>query len=358
MPLIYGEGPMVFKRLQLEIMKSSTDLSLFAWKAKRFILTDDIRGPLANDVDEFAGCGNVRQRGDAPKVAFEMTNLGLRITLPVRDKFLEFGRKVIFAYLGCEEDGEDPGSKHYIGICNAETIKFTQISQLTSQSGQHYRVHPEVIYEEDVHRHNKLAGMTAAPSLLSIIEPPTRQESLSRPLSDKKEKLCEFEYTTLDGDYLLDSRSIPSESIPKINFVEPLKVRVTIHQGHFHPWVLVFSHKEKEDWFWVGLTLVDGELRPSIGTNPTIVDPQTPYMILMDTSSFLGKKDFHGDYSAIPDMIMKTLPSSRVVKLVVRKGKILDRIGYIVRIKSSLSWQGSVWLLWYPGQEILALTVL
>ena len=32
MPLIYGEGPRAFERLQEEVMKTSTDHSLFSWQ--------------------------------------------------------------------------------------------------------------------------------------------------------------------------------------------------------------------------------------------------------------------------------------------------------------------------------------
>ena len=36
MPTLYGEGPRAFQRLQEEIMRRSTDTSLFAWGLRRW----------------------------------------------------------------------------------------------------------------------------------------------------------------------------------------------------------------------------------------------------------------------------------------------------------------------------------
>lgn len=56
MPLLYGEGPKAFFRLQDEIMKYSRDMTIFAWQ--------DLPGPsfsmLATSPDSFAGCKDYR----------------------------------------------------------------------------------------------------------------------------------------------------------------------------------------------------------------------------------------------------------------------------------------------------------
>jgi hypothetical protein len=59
MPMIYGEGEMAFRRLQLETMKTEIDHSLFVWRGTGFD-----RGPLARSADGFARYGNIRSRGD------------------------------------------------------------------------------------------------------------------------------------------------------------------------------------------------------------------------------------------------------------------------------------------------------
>lgn len=52
MPLLYGEGNNAFRRLQLDILKGSTDHTLFAWTGEGME-----RGLLAQSPAEFANCG-------------------------------------------------------------------------------------------------------------------------------------------------------------------------------------------------------------------------------------------------------------------------------------------------------------
>ena len=95
---------MAFRRLQPDIMKTKTDHSLFVWRGKAFD-----GGLLARSPDEFARGGNIRHRADNQEFAFEMTNLGLRITLPITGRVVELGGHHQFAYLSCDEDVVDPG---------------------------------------------------------------------------------------------------------------------------------------------------------------------------------------------------------------------------------------------------------
>ncbi|KAI6082551.1 HET-domain-containing protein [Hypoxylon rubiginosum] len=69
MPLLYGEGKKAFTRLQEEIIRSSHDLSIFAWKAEGNDLRR-FRGLMANSPAEFKGC----QRLVTP--SFEWNNGG------------------------------------------------------------------------------------------------------------------------------------------------------------------------------------------------------------------------------------------------------------------------------------------
>jgi hypothetical protein len=82
MPMMYGEGTKAFARLQEEIVKETTDLSVFAWKAQEGtdIPYQDFRGVLAQSPAEFAHCRNLSR---APSMRygyeFSMTNKGLRL---------------------------------------------------------------------------------------------------------------------------------------------------------------------------------------------------------------------------------------------------------------------------------------
>ncbi|KAF4443381.1 hypothetical protein F53441_11429 [Fusarium austroafricanum] len=78
MPMLYGEGTKAFGRLQEEIIKVTTDLSIFAWKARD--TSQDYRGILAESPAEFSHCRHLR-RAQTMRYGLEyrMTNKGLRL---------------------------------------------------------------------------------------------------------------------------------------------------------------------------------------------------------------------------------------------------------------------------------------
>jgi hypothetical protein len=91
MPPLYGEGEKAFMRLQLEILKTSDDESIFAWN------TEDSEDPpagglLASSPNRFKNAGSVRPLGihdhtegffQGYNHPFSMTNKGLYISLPL-----------------------------------------------------------------------------------------------------------------------------------------------------------------------------------------------------------------------------------------------------------------------------------
>lgn len=98
MPLLYGEGGEgAFKRLQMEIIKSSDDQSVFAWNygAKSPPL-------LAPSPRHFSLCYDVvRWRSPGSGSPYALTNSGLSITLPIYRR-PEDGR--LYAALGCRRE--------------------------------------------------------------------------------------------------------------------------------------------------------------------------------------------------------------------------------------------------------------
>lgn len=92
MPTIYGEGEHAFVRLQIEIMKSFNDQSIFAWKSHR----GQTSGLLASSPDDFAESRDVvRIPSDSFRSIFSsptpsirhqysVTNCGVNIHLPAR----------------------------------------------------------------------------------------------------------------------------------------------------------------------------------------------------------------------------------------------------------------------------------
>ncbi|KAN0113323.1 Heterokaryon incompatibility protein (HET) domain containing protein [Hyaloscypha variabilis] len=83
MPLLYGEGHRAFIRFQEEIMKVSTDESLFAWSTEEYIRQRSRgRGLLATSADSFAKSGQIMGNMCNPrKPPSVVTNRGLRLEL-------------------------------------------------------------------------------------------------------------------------------------------------------------------------------------------------------------------------------------------------------------------------------------
>ena len=87
MPLLYGEGRISFIRLQEEIMKRSSDLSIFAWNPNRHPGDEQLgrrMGFLADSPTCFADSANVVQASvDYDLPPYGITNQGIQITLPI-----------------------------------------------------------------------------------------------------------------------------------------------------------------------------------------------------------------------------------------------------------------------------------
>jgi len=78
MPTLYGEGENAFIRLQQEILRMSDDHTIFAWKGDKCD-----RGLLANSPADFADSGDVLYLDNAQTSPYSLTNIGLRIELPL-----------------------------------------------------------------------------------------------------------------------------------------------------------------------------------------------------------------------------------------------------------------------------------
>ena len=104
MPLLYGEGSKAFVRLQEEIVRTSTDHSIFVHAS-----TDEFgrllqRSSLfASTPKAFSGGGDIEACAPTkPMESFHMTNRGLQITLPVIENLShEFDPSRIVVALNC-----------------------------------------------------------------------------------------------------------------------------------------------------------------------------------------------------------------------------------------------------------------
>jgi hypothetical protein len=81
MPPLYGEEEHAFTRLQYEILKTSADQSLSAWRADDDVsLKYPIRGLLAFSPRQFARSGHIINQSRS-QIPFQITNQGLHIHL-------------------------------------------------------------------------------------------------------------------------------------------------------------------------------------------------------------------------------------------------------------------------------------
>ena len=118
MPMLYGEGKKAFHRLQLEIIRSSNDQSIFAWGS-----SVRIGSTLANDPSDFKDCSRMELMDhdefikEFPVLSltnpdhfgvFPITNRGIQIWMPLR-RYCD-SDSVFRAYLPCWDGDEHVAS--------------------------------------------------------------------------------------------------------------------------------------------------------------------------------------------------------------------------------------------------------
>ena len=86
MPLLYGEGYKAFQRLQMEIIRTSDDESIFAWFGD---LAKGLYGVLAPAPQAFSKSGQVvRHKPMFGKKPYAMTNKGLQYEVPHKESWV------------------------------------------------------------------------------------------------------------------------------------------------------------------------------------------------------------------------------------------------------------------------------
>lgn len=85
MPLLYGEGTKAFQRLQTEIIKTSDDESIFAWRRPEGRLTTCV---FALRVHLFGNISGIERTFAFRRQHWEMTNKGLRLSLSLQEEKL------------------------------------------------------------------------------------------------------------------------------------------------------------------------------------------------------------------------------------------------------------------------------
>jgi hypothetical protein len=80
MPLIYGEGESAFRRLQEEVLKYSTDQTIFCWRSTNANYAT-WRGLFARSPSEFADSGDILENKRVNALPFQLTNKDIQLSL-------------------------------------------------------------------------------------------------------------------------------------------------------------------------------------------------------------------------------------------------------------------------------------
>ncbi|KAL0934980.1 HET domain-containing protein [Colletotrichum truncatum] len=108
MPIMYGEGPGAFRRLQEEISKESNDLSLFAWRSPLPSSEGSqvFRGIFARSPSEFSNCSQMQSPTDGLKPGgnFVLTSKGVRFDA----ELYQHTKSTYTLYLGLTMGGKTP----------------------------------------------------------------------------------------------------------------------------------------------------------------------------------------------------------------------------------------------------------
>ena len=137
MPMLYGEGRKAFVRLQEEIIKTSTDHSIFAWRSNELGRNAQL---LADSPNAFKiRQGDIIRHTDwHPVESYSMTNRGLTITLPIVVITYPGSMKSEYAaVLNCQEDGFFLALRLYAaseitasGLSAEYTVRSTRVVRL------------------------------------------------------------------------------------------------------------------------------------------------------------------------------------------------------------------------------------
>ena len=184
MPLLYGEGQRAFRRLQEEIIRVSTDETLFAWRIpQRQTLSID-EGVLATSPDDFTNSASIVRHTSLfgsmyHKKPFVVTNMGLRweVILGKASDFPDTIREdgvpatpyspdkgtVYVAVLNCH----DKNTRSLIGVllaCIDKEPSKGRFSRIASQpSGGLVSIDPNTYRPLDQNRTTIFAALTRSP---------------------------------------------------------------------------------------------------------------------------------------------------------------------------------------------------
>ncbi|KAF1830627.1 HET-domain-containing protein [Decorospora gaudefroyi] len=144
MPMLYGEGDNAFRRLQEELIRTTPDDSVFAWRAKKSSLSR-YSGLLAKSPCEFGDSGNVT-RGNG---VFALSNLGLRLETKVCSlSDADMKQNWDKSMFSCVLDASEKGQKIAFLIRELEPSKHARVAVDTTRSCSAMSAERKTLYFE------------------------------------------------------------------------------------------------------------------------------------------------------------------------------------------------------------------
>ena len=149
MPMLYGEGKKAFHRLQLEIIRSSNDQSIFAWGHDSN--TVQIGSILADDPNDFWDCSDLElmdrdeftkefpnlSSTNADVDVFPITNRGIQIWMPLR-RYRD-SNSVFKAYLPCRYNDRLYSASIDLVLWNCNYYRYPSMRSTLEDSPAEFR---------------------------------------------------------------------------------------------------------------------------------------------------------------------------------------------------------------------------
>lgn len=174
MPMLYGEGERSFIRLQEEIMKSSDDPTIFAWRKMA-----SNGGLLATSPAVFHRSGRIIRSKDHNNISFTWTNRGLHLQISSKYLSSSSGEKEVLAVLDCHEIGkseqllgiyllEVPGSTEYRFRSRRNQMGNIATSEVTTLERESFYVKGDLGQEMEIPRYLSWLVVTSGLEKLGI----------------------------------------------------------------------------------------------------------------------------------------------------------------------------------------------
>ncbi|KAF5003997.1 hypothetical protein FDECE_9497 [Fusarium decemcellulare] len=214
-PMLYGEGEKAFERLQIEIMKTSDDQSLFAWSR---VGDGKPCGLLATSPDDFTGSHDIRQviDNDPNPVPYGMTNKGLHINMHLDPQPPAPGN-VCWATLRCKRGNGAPLLRIQLKRSDDDPITYTRVNldQLVPGNGVDQPVTEVYIEGSDATRFEIFDWMRRDPPYVFVVRHRPEPDLVNMPGFEVNPNLAYEDFPGAcianwdreegDGDFLLTS---------------------------------------------------------------------------------------------------------------------------------------------------------